>query len=489
MIGLHASTLVKDDGTIQIGIGSLSDAVAYSLIMRHRHNDDYRSLVERSGLLDCSRELITGWGSLDRFDKGLYSCSEMFNHGILEMYKNDIMRRRCYDNIAIQRLVHDGVVSDGQVTSDALEALINNESIHKKLRKKDFDMLVSFGILKEGLTYDNGFIIDGTSRYSTDFSEEVNVRSVAGSCLGSRLKHGYWIHAGFYLGPQDFYDIMRAMPEEERKLINMTSVLNVNQLYANNNYISEELKVLHRKNGRFINSGMMATLSGAIVSDGLDNGKVLGGVGGQYNFVAMAHALGDGRSIIMIRSTRGSGSELVSNILFNYGHITIPRHLRDIVVTEFGLADICGKSDKEIDKSLINIADSRFQEDLLAKCKKVGKIPRSYQIPHSFRNNTPERLERTLAPLRGKGLYSLFPLGSDFTQEEIVLGKALRAFQSKASKSRLGVMKDIVAQWFSAPPAHAKRYLERMQLDKPGNVKEAFMQKIVVHALKMTAAI
>jgi acyl-CoA hydrolase len=36
---------------------------------------------------------------------------------------------------------------------------------------------------------------------------------------------------------------------------------------------------------------MMMTVGGAACSDGLENGKVVSGVGGQYNFVAMAHEL------------------------------------------------------------------------------------------------------------------------------------------------------------------------------------------------------
>ncbi len=35
MIGLNVSTLIKDNGTLQIGIGSLGDAIAAGLILRH----------------------------------------------------------------------------------------------------------------------------------------------------------------------------------------------------------------------------------------------------------------------------------------------------------------------------------------------------------------------------------------------------------------------------------------------------------------------
>lgn len=489
MIGVNASTLLKDDGTLQVGIGSLGDAVAYGLITRHKHNADYRGVVERSGLLDNSKSLIDEWGGLDVFDKGLYGSTEMFVDGFLQLYKNDIMRRRCYDNIHIHRLVHDGIVKDGIVTPEAFEALIKNESIHKKMLRKDFDLLTEFGVLKAGLKFEDGFIIDGDTRYSADLTSKDNVNAITANCLGSKLKKGYWIHAGFYVGPQDFYDTVNAMSEEERMLINMTSVLNVNQLYANNKYIGEDLKVLHRKNGRFINAGLMVTLTGAVVSDMLESGKVVSGVGGQYNFVSMAHALEDGRGALMIRSTRGEGKKVVSNIVFNYGHTTVPRHLRDIIITEYGLADIRGKRDKDIATTLINVADSRFQESLLDQAKKAGKVPASYMIPEKFRNNTPEKLEKILAPAREKGLFPAFPFGTDFTPDEIQIGKALRTFKAKAEENKFGVMKEIATSWFSSPPSEAKKYLERLKLEKPANSKEKFMQKVVVNALKMTGVI
>ena len=489
MIGVNSSTLLKDDGTLQVGIGSLGDAVAYGLICRHHNNADYKGVVERAGLLETNKALIEEWGGLDPFVKGLYGSTEMFVDGFLQLYKNDIMRRRCYDNIHVQRLVHDEVIKDGVVTGEALDALLKNKSIHRKMKQREFDMLKEFGVFKDSLVYDNGFIVEGDKRYSVDFNDSANVKAVADNCMGQKLKHGYWIHAGFYVGPQDFYESVRAMSDEERRMINMTSVLNVNQLYANNKYLGEDLKILHRKNGRFINAGLMATLSGAVVSDALENGKVVSGVGGQYNFVAHSQVLDDGRGILMIRSTRGEGSGAVSNIVFNYGHTTVPRHLRDIIVTEYGIADIRARSDKEIAARMINIADSRFQEGLLAKAKAAGKIPESYTIPDKFRNNTPEKLEKILAPARAKGLFPAFPFGTDFTPDEIVLGKALRTFKAMAAESKLGVVKALASSWFAQTPAGAQKYLERMRLDKPENNKEKLMQKIVVNALKMTNAI
>ena len=120
---------------------------------------------------------------------------------------------------------------------------------------------------------------------------------------------------------------------------------------------------------------------------------MVSGVGGQYNFVSMAHALQDGRLVMMLNSHRVKDGVASSNIVWNYGHMTIPRILRDIVVTEYGIANLRSKSDKEIIAALLNIADSRFQADLLAKAKAAGKIPSDYEIPERYRHNTPERLQ------------------------------------------------------------------------------------------------
>jgi acyl-CoA hydrolase len=84
------------------------------------------------------------------------------------------------------------------------------------------------------------------------------------------------------------------------------------------------------------------------------------------------------------------------NIIWSYGYETIPRHLRDIVITEYGIADLRGRTDEEIIASLLNVADSRFQQSLLKRAKAAGKICADYRIPEAFRNNPPARLAEGL---------------------------------------------------------------------------------------------
>src|SRR6201999_1722661 len=105
------------------------------------------------------------------------------------------------------------------------------------------------------------------------------------------------------------YAALRDMPEPERRQFCMTGVSFVNQLDGED----RALRLAQRVHGRFVNTTMMVTLLGAAVSDGLADGRVVSGVGGQYNFVAMAHALPDARSILSVRSTRSKNGVLTSN--------------------------------------------------------------------------------------------------------------------------------------------------------------------------------
>src|SRR5690606_9471830 len=98
-------------------------------------------------------------------------------------------------------------------------------------------------------------------------------------------RHGYaadvCLHGGFFLGPQAFYEALQQLSPAQRQLIDMTNISFVNHLYGD-----EELKREHRQHARFINTAFTVSLMGAVVSDQLEDGRVLSGVGGQYNFVS-----------------------------------------------------------------------------------------------------------------------------------------------------------------------------------------------------------
>jgi hypothetical protein len=229
---------------------------------------------------------------------------------------------------------------------------------------------------------------------------------------------------------------------------------------------------------------MMATLLGAAISDGLDNGQVVSGVGGQYNFVAQAFALEGARSILTLESTRGSGKKLVSNIRWSYGHTTIPRHLRDVVITEYGVADLRGLSDADVIAAMLSIADSRFQNELMRQAKDAGKLAKAYQIPSARRENYPDRITKALKPARDAGLLPAFPFGSDFTDVEQRLIPALQIL-AEASASPLDVI-GLAAKGFFAgqPNSNAMDCLSRLHLDRPKSLSDRLYRALVIAALE-----
>ena len=410
LIATYASALVKDNGTLQLGIGSLGDAIAYLLSLRHRDNALWRQVLGRTGALEAWGGEIDRLGGTEPFSAGLYGATEMLVDGFLQLYEAGILKRRAYPSADLQR------------RGDAGDTLSEEE-----------------------------------------------------------MASGRLVHSGFFLGPRSFYQAIREMPREERRLIEMTAISFVNELYGE----EEELKRMQRRNARFLNSGLKATLLGAVASETLSDGRVVSGVGGQYNFVRMAHELADGRSILMVRAVRESGGKVESNVVFSQANCTIPRHLRDVVITEYGIADLRGKTDAQCVAAMLDVADSRFQESLMAEAKRAKKLPRDHVIADRHRRNLPERLETVLAPYRERGMFGELPFGSDLTDEEVVLGKALKALKGAAEGRKRDLLSGAVLGNAVSVPEAAGPYLRRMGLGEPKGMKERAMARVVAAALGM----
>jgi hypothetical protein len=384
-IGLHAASLVRDGGTLQIGIGQVGDALAQGLILRHRDNGQFHATMKR--LAPAERLQATQTGS---FEKGLYGVSEMLFEAFLGLIDAGILKREV-----------DGVV----------------------------------------------------------------------------------LHGAFFLGPKSFYRSLREMRTDRIARIQMMPVSFTNELYGD-----EALKRRARVDARFVNNAMMATLMGAVISDGLEDGQVVSGVGGQYNFVAQAFALTGARSILTVEATRQAGARPQSNIRWSYGHETIPRHLRDIVVTEYGVADLRGKSDAEVIAAMLQVADSRFQNELARQARDAGKLSKGFEIPAAYRENYPDRIANALKPAREAGLLPSFPFGSDFTDVEQRLIPALQ-FLQEAQRSPLRLPGLLWQGWTRAPDAADQECLARLGLDKPATLSERAYRALVSAALARSRAV
>ncbi|WP_136715538.1 acetyl-CoA hydrolase/transferase C-terminal domain-containing protein [Halorientalis salina] len=476
-IALRVSALLRDGGSLQIGIGSLGDAIGHATELRHHDTEAYRDVIDALGVVEDAPTLVEEYGGLDAFDDGLYAATEMFVEAFLHLYESGVLRREVYDDPDIQRLVDQGHLGDG-IDAASLDALVETGAIPTILDEDAVAYLKRWGLFRSEVTLADGELhVDGRS-IPADLSESDAREAIAEHALGDSLDGGTVLHAAFFLGSNDFYEGVREMDDDRRRRISMKSVKFTNQLYGD-----EELKRRQRSDARFINTGMKATVTGGIASDGLANNQVVSGVGGQFNFVEMGQELDDGRSIIMIRATHQGSDGVESNIVWNYGHITVPRHMRDIVVTEYGIADLRDKCDAEVIQEMIKIADSRFQDDLVERAKSEGKLPEDWEVPEGYRNNYPETVADRLAPFRDRDLLPEFPYGTDFTSEERDLTEALRNLESSFEDFPPEISDaDSIRKAVTVPEA-AQPYLERMDLDRAWTPREFLYKRAVVFAL------
>ncbi|MEO7323647.1 MAG: acetyl-CoA hydrolase/transferase C-terminal domain-containing protein [Dokdonella sp.] len=407
-IGLHASTLVRDGGTLQIGIGALSDAIVHALLLRHRRNPEYQeALLALRGIDAKTDPLVQRCGGLDSFRRGLYGASEMIMDGFMHLRLAGILTRKVYDDVDVQRALNSGEAVDP-----------------------------------------------------------------------ARMRGGHYLKGAFFLGSKEFYAWLRELQGEDYSGLLMSRVSDVNQLYGGR----EELDALQRRDARFFNTCMIATALGAAASDALDDGRVVSGVGGQYNFVAMAHAIDGGRSVLSLRATRENHGKVESNIRWNYGHTTIPRHLRDIYITEYGVADLRGQSDENCVRAMLAICDARFVDALVTEAIRAGKLPGDFRMPTEWRNNTPAALAARLAPFAQRGLLPTFPFGSDFNATELRLLPALLWLKQRVGKLRY--LPDLLGAWVAGgSPDDAATCLQRLGLAHPCSLRERVLARIVRAAL------
>ncbi|MBC7754397.1 MAG: acetyl-CoA hydrolase, partial [Moraxellaceae bacterium] len=372
-IGFYASLFVKDGGTVQIGIGSLSDAIVHALIIREKNNLSY---TNRLATFQIDQKEIHH----NTFTQGLYGLTEMLTDSFMHLHRVGILKRHVVDEVT-----------------------------------------------------------------------------------GNKT----FVHGSFFIGSKDFYQWLRELKPNDRSGLRMTRVSKVNDLHDP----SETRLRLQRVHARFFNTTMQVSLLGDAASETLNNGKVISGVGGQYNFVSMAHELKGARSILMLRSVRiDTGNKRVSNIISGTGHFTIPRHLRDIIITEYGIANLRGKTDEDCVKAILNITDSEFQNELLKSAQKNNKVSKDYQIPFIHRNNDLKKLYQLSRGSNFKNEFNPFPFGSDFTPVEEKLVLALEKLKAAKMKSTLGLLLKLFSPVKN--PGGFTLELERMNLTHPKNLRE-----------------
>jgi itaconate CoA-transferase len=160
----------------------------------------------------------------------------------------------------------------------------------------------------------------------------------------------------FAMGDQPFYDFMHENPTLESHPVDYTN--NPAIIAQNDRMVS-------------VNATLQVDLQGACNSECFGP-RQFSAAGGQLDFVRGAYAARGGRSIIACHATAKGGtiSRIVPDL---HGAVTTPRNDTHIVVTEFGWADLKGKTLAQRAGALIGLAHPQFREELLRGLDDSGR--------------------------------------------------------------------------------------------------------------------
>ncbi|MEO8463178.1 MAG: acetyl-CoA hydrolase/transferase C-terminal domain-containing protein, partial [Chloroflexota bacterium] len=178
-----------------------------------------------------------------------------------------------------------------------------------------------------------------------------------GVITGSRKERNRGkIVAAFLMGSKRVYDFVNDNPMVEMRPVDFTNDTSI-------------IRTFSRMTA--INSAIEVDLTGQVVADSIGH-RMYSGVGGQMDFVRGATLASQGRAIIALPSTAsgGSMSRIVATLKEGAGVVTTRAHARTIV-TEWGVAELWGRSLRERAEALISIADPAFREELRIEARRL----------------------------------------------------------------------------------------------------------------------
>jgi acetyl-CoA hydrolase len=123
-----------------------------------------------------------------------------------------------------------------------------------------------------------------------------------------------------------------------------------------------------------INSAIEVDLTGQVCADSMGH-VMYSGIGGQLDFVRGAARARDGKAIIAMPSTArgGSVSRIVVDLQPGAGVVTTRGDVQ-YVITEYGIANLHGRTLRERARGLIEIAHPRFREELQSAARGLNLL-------------------------------------------------------------------------------------------------------------------
>ncbi len=193
-----------------------------------------------------------------------------------------------------------------------------------------------------------------TELFSDGVIDLVEAGVLTNSC---KTIHPGKIIAGFILGSQHLYDWCHNNPLIE---------------FHRTEYVNDPFVVSQNHRMVAINSAIEVDLTGQVCADSIGP-KLYSGVGGQLDFIYGASRSKGGVPIIALPSKTKSFSRIVAMLKQGAGVVTTRNHVH-YIVTEYGIAELYGKTIRQRAKNLIQIAHPEFREDLERQAKELNYI-------------------------------------------------------------------------------------------------------------------
>lgn len=281
---------------------------------------------------------------------------------------NEQMPRTLGDSfIHVSRLTH--IVPVDYPISELRMAEEGDNEIVEKMAKHIADLIPDGATMQMGI----GAVPDAVLKYLFDkkdlgihtelFSEGVIDLVEAGVLTNARKSiHNGKIVAGFILGTQRLYDWVDNNPLIE---------------FHRTEYVNDPFVIAQNDRMVAINSAIEVDLTGQVCADSIGY-KLYSGVGGQLDFIYGAARSKGGVPIIALPSTNlmrdGTVISKITPMLKpGAGVVTTRNHVR-FIVTEFGVAELYGKTIRQRAQALINIAHPQFREELTRQASEMNYL-------------------------------------------------------------------------------------------------------------------
>jgi acetyl-CoA hydrolase len=281
---------------------------------------------------------------------------------------NEQMPRTLGDSfIHVSRLTH--IVPVNYPISELRMSEEGDNEVVEKMAKYIAELIPDGATMQMGI----GAVPDAVLKYLFDkkdlgihtelFSEGVIDLVEAGVLTNARKTlHPGKIVAGFILGTQRLYDWVDNNPMIE---------------FHRTEYVNDPFVIAQNDRMVAINSAIEVDLTGQVCADSIGH-KLYSGVGGQLDFIYGAARSKGGVPVIALPSTNTMRdgtviSKIAPMLKPGAGVVTSRNHVR-YIVTEYGVAELYGKTIRQRAQALINIAHPDFREELTRKAREMNYL-------------------------------------------------------------------------------------------------------------------